>query len=79
MDCVTSNRKIVLGNGCNTNFWLDYWCVPPIVNLIQDHDAINTNTLVSDFLYNGSWNFPTNITNLTPNFFYGWLGYYYFG
>lgn len=33
---VTSNTINILGNGCNTNFWLDSWCSPPLVNLTQN-------------------------------------------
>lgn len=51
---VTSNTRNILGNGCNTNFWLNSWCAPPLVNLIQNQENINTHTMVSDFLHHGS-------------------------
>lgn len=54
MNCVTSNTRIILGNGYNKKFWLDSWCDPPLVNIIQDHGDINNHILVSDFLHNGS-------------------------
>lgn len=64
---VTSNTRNILGNGCNTNFWLDSWCGPPLVNLIQNQENINTHTMVSDFLPNSSWKFPFTITNMILN------------
>lgn len=67
IDYVTSNIRFVLGNGCNTNFWLDSWSGPPLMNLIQDHDDFKIHTLVSDFLHHDTWNFPNHVINKIPN------------
>lgn len=67
VDCVTTSTRIVLGNACNTNFWLDPWCGSPLVNQIQDPDGLNTNILVSNFLHNGSWNFLIHMIHKIRN------------
>ncbi|XP_050884720.1 uncharacterized protein LOC127087846 [Lathyrus oleraceus] len=67
VDGVSNNIITILDDGCNTNFWLDHWCDPPLISRIQDPEDIDTNYLVSDFLHNGSWNLPTHIINKIPN------------
>lgn len=64
---MSNNTIIILGDGRNTNFWLDHWCDPALISRIQDFEDINTNYLVSDFLHNGSWYFPADIINKIPN------------
>ncbi|CAL5186892.1 unnamed protein product [Lathyrus oleraceus] len=38
-----------------------------ILNVAWSKENINTHTMVSDFLHDGSCNFPYNITNMIPN------------
>jgi hypothetical protein len=68
-EVIQDNSVWLLGNGENINFWLDRWCGEPLVEQlhIPEHVRPYLSSLVSDFIFNGHWNIPSQITEKFPN------------
>jgi ribonuclease HI len=58
------NSIWLLGNGKDINFWNDNWCGPSLSEVfnIPDHISQNLTSSVSDYILNGSWNIPPQLS-----------------
>lgn len=61
---IISKSRFLIGNGLYADFWIDEWCGLPLISTIQDPSLINFKTMVSYFLYDGSWFFPNSVLSL---------------
>lgn len=61
---VNQCSRSIIGDGLGKNFWFDAWIRPPLILSIQTHDVLDTNIIMSNFLHNGSWNFPNYINTI---------------
>jgi hypothetical protein len=54
----------LLGNGENINFWNDNWCCTSLSDLfnIPDHISKSLSSRVSDYILDGQWNLPPQLT-----------------
>jgi hypothetical protein len=68
-EVICDNSVWLIGNGENINFWIDKWCGEPLADQlhIQDHVRPFLSSLVSDFILNGHWNIPSQLTAMFPN------------
>jgi hypothetical protein len=57
---ILDNSLWLLGNGKDINFWTDNWCGSSLVDLfnIPTQTSQHLSATVSDFILNGSWQFP---------------------
>jgi hypothetical protein len=65
------NSVWILGDGNDINFWTDSWCGDPLsVQLnISDHISQFLSSKVSDFILNGEWNIPVQLSQAFPTLF----------
>jgi hypothetical protein len=61
---ISDNSVWLLGNGANISFWLDNWCGDPLVEQlgIPIHIRHLLSASVSDFISNGQWHIPTQLS-----------------
>lgn len=61
----------IIGNGIQINFWLNFWCGPPLSQTLNHFvfDFVLLNKKVSDFIVNKIWELPLNIRLTFPNLF----------
>ena len=73
---IMSNSFWLLGTGEKINFWNDNWCGMPLTDLfhIPQHVSVLLTSQVSDYISNGHWNLPPqlsqafhNISNIVHN------------
>jgi ribonuclease HI len=61
---IHDNSVWLLGNGANINFWVDKWCGDPLVEQLgiplHLHHLLNSS--VSDYISNGQWNIPPQLS-----------------
>jgi hypothetical protein len=66
---IKDNSIWLLGNGENINFWLDKWCGDPLVEQlhipVQFRHSLSSS--VSDFIFNGHWNIPSQLSTMFSN------------
>ncbi|KAK2417490.1 hypothetical protein QL285_039786 [Trifolium repens] len=61
---ILDNSVWLLGTGTNINFWNDYWCgsiLSEVFNIPSHISQVLTST-VSDYIYNGQWNIPLQLS-----------------
>jgi ribonuclease HI len=63
-EVIRDNSVWLLGNGADINFWLDNWCGVPIAEQlgIPMHIRRSLSASVSDFISNGQWNIPRQLS-----------------
>lgn len=61
---IISKSRFLIGNGLYANFWIEEWCGLPLISSIQNPSLINVKTMLSYFLYDGSWFFPNSALSL---------------
>jgi hypothetical protein len=63
------NSIWLLGNGEDINFWNDNWCGTPLSNTFNIPDQIkqSLSSKVSDYIFNGQWNLPCQLTHQFSN------------
>ncbi|GAU12290.1 hypothetical protein TSUD_141980 [Trifolium subterraneum] len=63
------NSTWLLGNGENINFWKDNWCGTPLAEHfnIPHHVSLALKSKVSDYIHNGQWNIPIQLTQAFNN------------
>jgi hypothetical protein len=65
---ILDNSAWLVGNGDNINFWTDCWCGDPLVDQLgiplQSRQLLSSK--VSDFIVNGQWSIPTQLSNMFP-------------
>lgn len=62
-DFVIKNIKWIVGNGRDISFWHDWWCGNSVLEA-RDHDTLNVNAKVADFI-NNEKDWDTNLLNQT--------------
>jgi hypothetical protein len=65
----TMNNSIwLLGSGENINFWNDNWCGNSLSELfnIPRHISQSLSSKVSDFISNGHWRIPSQLSQAFP-------------
>ncbi|KAK2430924.1 hypothetical protein QL285_029213 [Trifolium repens] len=69
VEVVRDNTVWLLGNGDNINFWLDNWCGDPLVEQlgIPVHIRPLLTASVSDFIVNGRWSIPAQLSLMFSN------------
>jgi hypothetical protein len=69
VEVVRDNTVWLLGNGDNINFWLDNWCGDPLVEQlgIPVHIRPLLTASVSDFIVNGRWSIPAQLSLIFSN------------
>jgi hypothetical protein len=69
LDVINDNSVWLLGNGSNINFWVDKWCGEPLVEQLgiplHLHHLLTSS--VSDYISNGQWNIPTQLSLMFTN------------
>jgi ribonuclease HI len=70
-DVIKDNSVWLLGNGQNINFWHDKWCGDPLVEQlhIPVHLRHSLSSLVSDFISNGQWTIPSQLSTMFSSLF----------
>jgi mannosylglycoprotein endo-beta-mannosidase len=68
-EIIRENSVWSLGNGRDINFWHDCWCGNPLVDQLQIpiHFGQSLSATVSDFIHNGQWNLPPQLTIMFSN------------
>ncbi|GAU36821.1 hypothetical protein TSUD_320580 [Trifolium subterraneum] len=63
------NSIWLLGNGEDINFWNDNWCGTPLSDTFNIPDQIkqSLSSKVSDYIFNGQWNLPCQLTHQFSN------------
>jgi hypothetical protein len=66
---IIDNSIWLLGNGENINFCNDNWCCTSLSDLfnIPDHISRSLSSRVSDYILNGQWNLPPQLTQQFNN------------
>jgi hypothetical protein len=68
-EVIRDNSEWILGNGRDINFWKDSWCGSPLVDQLQipPHIGQSLTATVSDFIHNGQWILPPQLTLMFSN------------
>jgi hypothetical protein len=68
MHVVLDNSAWLVGNGDTINFWTDCWCGNPLVDQlgIPNQTRHLLSSKVSDFIVNGNWSIPTQLSIMFP-------------
>jgi mannosylglycoprotein endo-beta-mannosidase len=68
---INDNSVWLLGNGTQINFWVDHWCGDPLVEQlgIPVHLRSSLTSLVSDYILNGEWSIPSQLSIMFPNLY----------
>jgi ribonuclease HI len=66
---IRENSVWILGNGRDINFWQDSWCGKPLVEQLHIPHQIgqSLSSTVSDFLHNGQWILPPQLSLMFSN------------
>jgi ribonuclease HI len=66
---VKDNSTWLLGDGNDINFWNDSWCGLTIAEQLQipEHTSQFLTSTVSDFIFNGNWVIPPQLSQAFPN------------
>jgi ribonuclease HI len=68
---INDNCVWLLGDGSHINFWVDNWCGDSLVEQlgIPAHLHHLLTSSVSDFIVNGRWNIPVQLSLMFPNLY----------
>jgi hypothetical protein len=66
---ILDNSIWLIGNGESINFWNENWCGTPLTEIFNIPTQIRPllTSTVSDYLVNGQWIFPQQLTQAFPN------------
>jgi hypothetical protein len=69
VNTIFDNSIWLLGNGKDINFWNDKWCGPSLSEVlnIPDHISKNLISSVNDFISNGQWCIPIQLSQRFTN------------